>query len=249
MTSRKSDEKDGPAGRAAALYRRALGRARSLLRRGRATMESTFEPFYAQNLWGDEESGSGPGSSLAKTARLRRELPALLSELRVRTLLDAPCGDFNWMRETALDLELYTGADVVRSIVERNRRLYEDARRRFLVLDVTRDRLPRADLVLCRDMLVHLSFRHAAAAIENFRRSGSEYLLTSTYPGWTRNEDVSTGGFRPLNLQLPPFDFPPPLRFLDEKEPDERAHYHGKGLGLWRLADLQGRLRTTLPPV
>ena len=118
-------------------------------------------------------------------------------------------------------------------------------KRLTVVVDITRDRLPCADLVLCRDCFVHLSHRQIAAAVANFVRSGSEYLLTSTYTDWPRNEDVRTGGFRPLNLQLPPFNFPPPLSFIHEKEPDERAQYHGKGLGLWRLSDLFGRAHTS----
>src|SRR6185369_12724105 len=63
--------------------------ARRVLR-PRAYMESTFAPFYKENRWGDEESVSGPGSSLARTAKLRRELPPLLREVGARTLLDAP---------------------------------------------------------------------------------------------------------------------------------------------------------------
>jgi len=59
------------------------------------SMESTFTPFYTKNLWGGDESVSGPGSSLKSTAKLRRELPKLLREIGARTLLDAPCGDFN----------------------------------------------------------------------------------------------------------------------------------------------------------
>jgi hypothetical protein len=68
-------------------------------------MESTFAPFYAENRWGDDESVSGPGSSLTRTAKLRRELPALLQKVGARTLLDAPCGDFNWMKDTPLGVE------------------------------------------------------------------------------------------------------------------------------------------------
>jgi hypothetical protein len=38
---------------------------------------------------------------------------------------------------------------------------------------------------------------------------------------------------------LPPFNFPPPLREIDEKFPDEQAEFFGKKLALWRLADLR----------
>src|SRR5262249_28756808 len=108
--------------------------------------------------------------------------------------------------------------------------------RRFLCLDMTRADLPAADLILCRDGLVHLSFADARAAIRNFRRSGSRYLLTTTFVGRGRNVDTATGGWRALDLQAPPFRFPPPLTLVDERcgQTDGRD----KGLGLWKLADL-----------
>ena len=71
-------------------------------------------------------------------------LPALVKELGVRSLLDAPCGDFNWMRHVDLDGVEYTGGDVVPELVARNRELYGAAGRRFVTLDLTRDPLPPA---------------------------------------------------------------------------------------------------------
>ena len=204
----------------------------------RKYMESTFAPFYVENRWGDEESRSGPGSNLTRTAKLRDELPVLLQEIGARTLLDAPCGDFNWMKDTKLDLELYWGVDVIPDLITRNRKLYGDVRTQFVLLDLTRDWLPDADVILCRDCFIHFSYRHITLAIKNFKRTRSTYLLTNTYSEWRQNENIGTGDFRYLNLLLPPFNFPPPLRQIDEKFPDEQAEFFGKKLGLWRLADL-----------
>lgn len=133
------------------------------------------------------------------------------------------------MREVDLGGVDYTGADVVAELIERNQRLYGGEGRRFVTADLTRDALPRADLILCRECLVHLSFRDARAVLRNFRRSGSTYLLVTTHAKVRENEEIATGDWRPLNLQLPPLNFPPPLRLLVE---DEEL---GKCLGLWRL--------------
>lgn len=211
--------------------------ARRVLR-PRAHMESTFAPFYTENRWGDDESVSGPGSSLTRTAKLRRELPDLLQEIGARTLLDAPCGDFNWMKDTRLGVEQYIGVDIIPDLITRNQELYGNDETRFLLLDLTRDKLPRADAILCRDCLIHFSYRHIAAAIKNFKRSGSRYLLTNSYPAWSKNENIRTGDFRPLNLTQPPFNFPPPLKQLEEKFPEEQGQFFGKILGLWKLSDL-----------
>lgn len=204
----------------------------------RKYMQSTFAPFYTENCWGDPESASGPGSSLERTIKLRNELPILLDEIDVRTLLDAPCGDFNWMKHTILNVDQYIGVDIIPEIIGKNQSLYANERTRFVFLDLTRDELPCVDVILCRDCFIHFSNRHIVAAIKNFKRSRSRYLLTNTYPAWDRNKNIQTGNFRYLNLLLPPFNFPPPLRQIDEKFPEEQAEYFGKTLALWNLADL-----------
>jgi hypothetical protein len=211
--------------------------ARSVLT-PRTYMRSTFTPFYTENRWGDAESASGPGSTLARTSKLRSELPGLLAEIGTRTLLDAPCGDFNWMKDTTLGIEHYTGVDIIPELITRNQSLYGDERTRFVFLDLTSDRLPRVDVILCRDCFVHFSHRHIAAAIRNFKRSRSTYLLTNTYSAWNQNENIQTGDFRYLNLLMPPFNLPAPVRQIDEKLPEEREQYFGKTLALWKLADL-----------
>jgi len=219
------------------LKSRAVDFARKVFRR-RAYMESTFARLYTDNLWGNAESVSGPGSTLNSTIKLRSELPLLLAELGAKTMLDAPCGDFNWIKETDLRLEQYTGVDVVPDIIARNQKLYGNERTTFLVRDLTRDELPCVDVILCRDCFIHLSYRRIAAAIKNFRRSRSTYLLTNTYPLWRSNKNINTGDFRFINLMLPPFDFPPSIRQINEKFPEQLTEFFGKTLELWRLSDL-----------
>ena len=88
--------------RGAAAYGKAKDSCRDLFLRGRDA-EVVFSKIYERNLWDDPESASGRGSTLRRTTVIRRVLPALLSEVGAESLLDAPCGDFNWMRYTELD--------------------------------------------------------------------------------------------------------------------------------------------------
>jgi hypothetical protein len=215
-----------------------LSRADPRALRPATRLQTRFKDIYARNLWLDSESRSGPGSRLSQTERVRRELPALVKELGVRRLLDAPCGDFNWMRHVRLDAVEYTGGDVVPELVARNRELYAGAGRRFVTLDLTRDPLPPADLVFCRDCLPHLSFEDARAALANIKRGGAEYLLTTTYTGRAENADAETGGWRPINLQAEPYNLPPPLRLINEGCTEGGDALADKCLGLWRLPDL-----------
>src|SRR5690349_11851139 len=86
---------------------------------GRRHLTATFSRIYEQNLWGDKESVSGTGSSITATVVVRSELPALLERLGVQSLLDAPCGDFTWMKEVVGGIGRYTGVDIVPRLIER----------------------------------------------------------------------------------------------------------------------------------
>lgn len=201
-------------------------------------MKQVFTRFYVEHLWDNGgESRSGLGSSLQATAKLRGELPALFHEYRIRSILDIPCGDFNWMRMVPLDAGIsYIGADIVDQIIADNRQKYLSPERKFVVLDITRSKLPRVDLVLCRDCLFHLALQDIFRALENIKRSRSTYLLTTTFTHHMKNQDVETGGWRTLNLEQAPFFFPPPTKVIAENPTS--AQYPDKSLGLWRVADI-----------
>jgi hypothetical protein len=178
---------------------------------------------------------SGPGSSVERTSVFRDEIARLVRDLRADSLLDAPCGDFNWMRMLDFGEIGYVGVDIVPELIATNKQRYGDRQRQFLCLDITRSRLPRADVILSRDFFVHLSFADCMAAIANFRRSGATHLIATTFVARTNNEDINTGGWRPLNLERAPFNFRPPLMLIDERRTEDDGHYRDKHLGLWRL--------------
>ena len=196
-----------------------------------------FREYVRINKWGDRESLSGKGSNLASTEELRRLLPPLFRDLGIHSLVDVPCGDFNWMAHVDLSGIDYLGGDIVPELVERNRARHDRPGVRFEVIDLIRGPLPRADLVFCRDCLVHLSTDHIAAALANVRASGSTWLLTTVYPG-SPNDDIYTGEWRPLDLSRPPFGLPAPERLIAEGQEWLPGQAKDKMLGLWKVADL-----------
>lgn len=202
-------------------------------RLARLTTREIFSRIHRDNAWGNAESVSGVGSTLAYTESLRAELPALLRRLEVRTLLDLPCGDFNWLRHVELGIERYIGGDIVTALVERLRRESAGPGREFQVLDLISDRLPAADALFCRDCLVHLSNRDALAALVNIRRGEIQWLIATTFPQVSKNRDIATGQFRPVNLCLPPFNLPPPAESIR----DAGAGHPDRWLGVWRIGD------------
>ena len=196
------------------------------------TMKRAFTKKFEKHVALEMDALSGPGSDLEQTRAVRARLPALLHELRVKTMLDVPCGDFFWMKTLDLDVD-YTGADIVDALIERNAKRYATERRRFVQMNLQEDALPRVDLVFCRDCLVHFPTRGVAAALANIKRSGSTYLLATTFVERTVNDDIRVARWRPLNLERAPFRLPPPLLVIDEECPE--PEFRDKRLGLWRI--------------
>ena len=198
--------------------------------------ETVFTDIYRSNRWGDVESRSGPGSTVERTQVLRTELANLLKGLGVRSLLDIPCGDLNWMQYLKADLDWYIGADIVRELVALNQHRFGRKNRRFVQLDLTRSELPDAALILCRDCLTHFSQADVRRALANVKRSRACYFLTTSFFATQRNRSIATGQWQPLNLQRAPFHLPAPLCVISDKRPD--GSLEDKVLALWRVKDL-----------
>jgi hypothetical protein len=199
---------------------------------------TAFRYAYHNNLWRGAETPAGSGSSIAQTKAIATVLPRLCQRYDIGSLLDVPCGDFNWMAGIYLSGVQYTGGDIVPEVVTEAARRYGTGERRFLVLDLTSSPLPSADLLFCRDCLVHLSYSDIAKAIANIRRSKIEYLLTTTFTAESEFRDIVTGDWRPINLETPPFSFPQPMELLLEQCTEQNGAFADKALGLWRAHDL-----------
>lgn len=209
--------------------------ARRFAQGDEVTSLDAFRHAYLNNHWSGTDSRSGPGSSLDQTAAIRRNLPELCRRLDVRTLLDLPCGDCSWMATIDLGPVRYIGADFLPEVVQAAAQSHAHPRREFQVLDLLSAPLPAADLVLCRDCLVHLSFADIARAMANLGRSRVTWLLTTTFPEQRINEDIRTGDWRPLNLESAPFNWPRPDHLLNEECTEANGLFADKSLGLWRL--------------
>jgi hypothetical protein len=109
---------------------------------------------------------------------------------------------------------------------------------RFLTADITCDALPHADVILCRNCLVHLSFGNVHRAVSCFRDSGAQWLLTTTFPEWEINSDCEDGDWRALNVQRAPFGWPKPAELINERCDEGDGGWRDKSLGLWHIADL-----------
>ena len=209
----------------------------------RGTPREVFAEIYRRNIWGFQETVSGSGSTLHYTQKLRHGLPGLLSDLSIRTLLDLPCGDFHWMSKIELPVAHYIGCDIVPRLVQTARSKYGRPDREFRTIDLCNDPLPDADLLLCRDCLIHLSEDMNFLAVTNILRSNIKYLLITTYPDG-RNRSIRSGDWFTLNLNAAPYNFPPPIRVLDDWVPP----FDRRQLALWEIENLRHALGDAVRP-
>lgn len=179
-----------------------------MLRKG--SMQERFSSIYEDNLWRSDESGSGEGSELAYTENVRNWLVYAIPKYSIRTFVDAPCGDLNWMRTVLPKVDVdYLGLDIVESVIEKNRRAYGTERIKFGVANICEDRISKCDLLMVRDCLFHLSYGDINKFLKNLSNTDYKYLLTTTHTvdGDFSNSDIETGDFRLIDLFGHPFGF------------------------------------------
>lgn len=171
---------------------------------------------------------------MAATQYLRTALPRIFEEYEITSILDIPCGDAHWISACIPSHMRYAGGDIVDDIVTRNRERHGGLGS-FERIDIVNSSLPKADLLLVRDCFIHLPNSMILTAINNIRRSQIKYLATTTFPTEQCVIDIEIGGYRPVNLTLPPFRLPPPEGlFIDE----DGVTTNGKHIGLWRVSSL-----------
>lgn len=201
-------------------------------------MESIFLDIYKHNSWGSNETVSGQGSSVHAAQNVISSLPKLLKLYNITSILDIPCGDFNWMKKVNLQNIHYIGADIVPQIIMNNQK-YGASNISFKQLNIVSDNLPPVDLVIVRDCFVHFSYEEINKAIKNIKRSNAKYLLTTSFKKCYVNYNIQTGDWRPLNLEKRPFKFHQPIYCINE-------YYHKKfkkasrmkQLALWEVSKL-----------
>ena len=144
-------------------------------------LKEVFTNIYQNWGFGGDESRSGPGSSLDETEKIRNQIRKLVLEKNIKTVVDIPCGDFNWMKEIVYGFEKYTGGDIVPDAIEHNQK-YANQIINFIEFDLTENvEIPEADLLIVRDVIGHLPLEKGKAAIENILKSKCKYLLSTTW--------------------------------------------------------------------
>gem|GEM_PF-5622313 len=167
------------------------------------------------------------------TANLRAFLPMILQACEIRRLIDAPCGDGNWIGETDLTGIEYMGIDLCRAHLARA--IGRDPRagcapkaQMFTLADIETANFPPIDAVMCRDFFQHLRTDAVLKILAKLERSRVKWLLATSFDN-EKNEEIGPEGFRPLNLQAEPFNLAKPEHAIEDPPGS------GRILGAWRL--------------
>jgi len=179
------------------------------------------------------ETACGAGSTLEATAYMRERLPALLRGLGVKRLLDAPCGDFNWMAHVDLGGIEYVGvdsnADHIKTAMTNANRSPVASSPLFVLADIVSGHLPEADAVLSRDFFQHLPLADCNRALSNFAATGARWLIATNFLNETNKDLPAPGGFRFLNLLQEPFEL------IEHRPAIEDPPGSGRWLAVFRL--------------
>ena len=199
-----------------------------------------FSDIYEENLWASNESRSGPGSEAHMTLSLRQLLPEVIAKYQIKKMLDIPCGDYSWMKEVIDKSNVeYMGVDIVDSLINDLKHFYGRPNINFCVGDMRNMVLPQVDLVVSRDILFHLSYQDISKYLDNFLKSKSKYLLTTSYHSSFKfkNINIVSGDFRLLNLFEEPFNFP--SVYLEEFAEPPQDFNPSRSVIMWDAATLQ----------
>lgn len=191
--------------------------------------KNVFEEIYNSGIWlndADQHSLSGKGSEELVAASIRAPLANTLEFLRVERMVDVGCGDWTWFQKMDVTYD-YIGVDIVQSVVDGNQEKYGTSNIHFMHLDAVEEALPSSDVVLCREVIFHLSFADALRLIDNIKKSTKYLIATSCHSIWF-NSNIPTGDFRELNLVMAPFRFPRPSHVIDDG-----LIAGGRILGVW----------------
>lgn len=196
-------------------------------------IEEKFANKYKNNSWLGSESKSGPGSSLSINKLLLELIEKFVQENNIKSIVDCGCGDFNWMRKFDFNLiNSYIGIDIVSPLIEENNSKYSNNKVKFIKSNMITDNILFSDLIICKDVLFHLSFCHAAKALENIKKSNSKFFISTTFYDF-ENIDIVTGNWRPINLESKPFFLGKPIMLWKNIE-NKKEGWISKSVGVWK---------------
>lgn len=164
-----------------------------------APNQDVFSQLYQNNIWGKNGDPfySGTGSHTPEIVDQYVEAIGNLTHRFKKKLnaVDLGCGDFNVGSRIRNQFSRYIACDVVPGLIEHNQRAFTASRVQWKCLDITRDRLPRGDFCMVRQVLQHLDNAQISIVVQKIQSYRyiliTEHLPTSPFQA---NIDKEAGG-------------------------------------------------------
>jgi SAM-dependent methyltransferase len=176
-----------------------------------------FSNIYEKNLW---KNGSGPGSSPKATDQYRSILTNLIVNLKVKTVLDYGCGDWQFSHLIPWNnlIDNYLGVDIVDSVISENIKKYKSSKVNFQTVNEGWN-FSKVDLIICKDVLQHLPNAQVQQLLEKMQVSSKFMIITNdvVVDNEVTNSDCFVGKSRPINLSLTPWDYSVREKFTWDK--------------------------------
>ena len=168
------------------------------------TLRDTFDDIYRRDLW---NGGSGPGSHPNNTWEYVEWIKDLIELSKAKTFLDVGCGDFQMFNNRLPNWMIYTGTDASEEAIRRASRRCNYATYSFHAKTI-HSFWNTYDIVHIKDVLQHLPFDECKRILEHAKKIGRTVIVTNEYPPCSH--DIEPGGYRPIDVTLPPVSFEKP---------------------------------------
>ncbi len=191
---------------------------------------------YEMKLWGGKEFDFYSGAGSHDLHIIKPYLDSIITFLNSfdnsLIVCDLGCGDFNIGKHLTKYAKKYIAVDIVENLIERNKTLFKEDNLEFYCLDIVEDEFPRADCIVLRQVLQHLS----NSEIQKIAKKLTAYkyvILTEHLPigNFTPNKDIISGqGIRlkqnsGVDLLKEPFN----LKVIEEENFGEHILENNKG--------------------
>jgi hypothetical protein len=130
------------------------------------------------------------------------------------SVCDLGCGDFNVGRQLLAFPKKYIAVDIAENVINYNKAKYAHNNLEFQCLDISKDKLPKGDVVILRQVLQHVSNKEVHSVLNKLKQY-KYVILTEHLPNqeFVPNKDIISGqGIRIKNqsgliITKKPFNF------------------------------------------
>ena len=196
-----------------------------------------FTSIYKSNHWVQDDdllpqryvsvSGHGSNINTNQHRQLTNNFTQVIKDYKINSLLDMPCGDFLWIKNIIKENNInYLGIDIVEELINENKRKYQTNNINFKSFDIVNFKTyEQFDLVLIRDLFIHIKNVEIIQIIENLKNMNIKYILLNSYDN-EKNNDVVIGQHRKINLLIKPFNLKKPIHIFRDFENDKFCYLY-----------------------